>query len=97
MNLHYATGLCVRKEEWKITTQSNQIQNVFPTCSVHLFNWPYEMLKGDPPTLHRQGEAIAKMDRFCHRIYKVPITWLCTCSALQRICARLRGYDKVRS
>ena len=53
-------------------------------CCVHLNDQPWSMLKCDPPGLHYQYEAIEKMHRFCHEIYKVPITWLTSYAALMK-------------
>ena len=68
--------------------------NRFMSCSVHLQRFPPEMLQGDPPALHGMGEAIAKIHRFCHEIYQVPITWLCTWAALQEHGETLAAYHR---
>jgi hypothetical protein len=56
----------------------------FMTCSVHLSDAPWCVMKNDPPGLHQQYEAIEKMHRFCHEIYNVPITWLASYAALMK-------------
>lgn len=66
----------------------------FVSCSVHLSDHPWSMLECDPPALHHQHEAIEKMHRLCHGIYRVPITWLCSWSALQKYQDRLVDFVK---
>jgi hypothetical protein len=46
----------------------------------------------DPPCCHPNEEAIAKIDRFCHRIYRVPITWLCSYGALKKFGSQLKRF-----
>jgi hypothetical protein len=56
----------------------------FVSCSVHLMDMPWSVLRIDPPSLHYQHEAIEKMHRFCHEIYHVPITWFVSWAALHK-------------
>lgn len=58
--------------------------NLFFTCSIGLQHVPPWIVKFDPPGAHYLDEAIDKMDRFCHRIYQVPITWLCNYAVLDK-------------
>ncbi len=55
---------------------------IFTTCAIHLTKFPNYVLRNDPTACHPNDEAMAKIDRFCHRIYKFPITWLCSYAAL---------------
>ncbi len=58
-------------------------QNLFLTVAVHLSSTHPEMLvTNDPVGLHQEYEAIEKIHRFCHLIYNVPVTWLCSYAAL---------------
>jgi hypothetical protein len=59
---------------------------------VHLTEFPEFILRNDPTACHPNDEAIEKIDRFCHRIYKVPITWLCGYSALLKYGDRLKRF-----
>ena len=58
------------------------MKNLFTTITIHLSSWPPESLRGDPPSLHNQREAILKMHRFCHEIYHIPICWITSYNAL---------------
>ncbi len=75
-----------------MSQSSSQPGPVFSTCAVHLSLTPQFILRRDPPCCHLNDEGIAKIDRFCHRIYKVPITWLCSYSALKRYGEQLKGF-----
>ena len=68
------------------------MKNVFFTTTVHVSSWPYKKVKNDPIELHRQNEAIAKVHRFCHQIYKVPVTWIVSWGGLQKYGATLKGF-----
>lgn len=69
-------------------------QNRFMSCCIHLVNVPPEMVRGDPPALHRQDEAVHKIRRFCHQIYRVPVTWLCNWAALQEFGPTLSAFHR---
>lgn len=66
--------------------------NLFTTCAIHLSLYPQWLMRRDPPCRHANDEAIDKMDRFCHKIYKFPITWLCSYGALQKYGDKLRRF-----
>ncbi len=68
------------------------MEHVFFTTTIHLSSWPYKKVKNDPPEQHRQDEAIAKMHRFCHEIYSVPVTWIVSWGAMKKYGTLLRGY-----
>ncbi len=59
-------------------------KNLFFTCAVLLQHTPPWIVETDPPGAHRLTEAIEKMDRFCHKIYRVPITWLCNYAVVEK-------------
>ncbi len=65
---------------------------LFTTCAVHLSLVPEYILRRDPPCCHNNDEAIAKIDRFCHQIYKFPITWLCSYAALKKYGEQLKRF-----
>jgi hypothetical protein len=65
---------------------------IFSTCAIHLTIVPQHIMRWDPPSYHPNEEAIAKIDRFCHRIYKVPITWLCSYAALKKYGDQLKTF-----
>ena len=56
----------------------------FVTCTIHLSKFfPDAIAVGDPPGLHPQEQAINKIHHFCHAVYQVPITWLCSYPILE--------------
>jgi len=71
---------------------SGESSNLFFTCAVHLQCPPPWSMQLDPPGAHLLDEAISKMDRFCHQIHKVPITWLCCHTALLKYKDKLRHF-----
>ncbi len=75
-----------------MATKNDAPANVFFTCAVHLQHIPPWLMKWDPPAVHGLDEAITKMDRFCHQIHHVPITWLCSYAALQKYGDRLARF-----
>jgi len=68
------------------------MNNVFFTTTVHLSSWPFERAKNDPVSLHEQDDAIENMHRFCHEIYKVPITWIVSWGALKKYKEKLKDF-----
>lgn len=56
---------------------------LFTTITVHLSHTPPQgLVRWDPVSLHGQQEAIQKIHRFCHEIYRVPVTWIVAYDAL---------------
>ncbi len=49
-------------------------------------------MQWDPPSCHPNEEAIAKIDRFCHKLYRIPITWLCSYAALKKYSRQLKSF-----
>ncbi len=69
-----------------------QKDNLFMTCAIHLIPMPKWTMWRDPPCCHGLAEAVEKMDRFCHRIYKVPVTWMCSYAGLQQHAEQLKRF-----
>ncbi len=65
---------------------------IFTTCAIHLTEFPNYILRNDPTACHPNDEAMAKIDRFCHRIYKFSITWLCSYAALLKYQDQLKRF-----
>ncbi len=65
---------------------------LFTTCAVHLTEFPEFIMRNDPTACHPNEEAVGKIDRFCHQIYKVPITWLCSYSSLLKYKDQLKRF-----
>lgn len=62
------------------------------TCAVHLNVVPEHIIRWDPTGCHPNEEAIEKIHRFCHKIYQVPITWLCSYAALKKYGQQLKQF-----
>lgn len=69
-------------------TDARQENKVF-TCSIRLSDWPASVVKRDPVSIHHQDEAIGKIERFCHKVYNVLITWFCGYSVLEKCVKKL--------
>lgn len=68
--------------------------NRFMSCCIHLTAVPPEALRGDPPALHRQDEAVRKIHRLCHEIHRVPVTWLCSWGSLREFGDTLADFHR---
>jgi hypothetical protein len=75
-----------------MASSQNQSGPVFFTCAVHLTVVPEHVIRWDPTGCHPNEEAIEKIHRFCHTIYRVPITWLCSYAALKKYGAQLKQF-----
>jgi hypothetical protein len=77
-----------------MNTSAPKAGSVFSTCAIQLAVVPQQTMRWDPPSCHPNEEAMAKIDRFCHRIYNVPITWLCSYAALKKYGQQLKDFIK---
>ncbi len=75
-----------------MTITSSHTAPIFTTCAIHLSVVPQHIMKCDPTCCHPNEEAIEKIDRFCHRIYNIPITWLCSYAALKKYSRQLKEF-----
>ncbi len=73
-------------------TSSDFRDHTLFACCIHLYATPERLTPADPPGMHDEAEAIGKAHRLCHTIHKIPITWLCSYTALGRYGDTLRRY-----